>query len=938
MIPGCEIKTGCRWWQVLLCILILPSTWALAADAPAPGDAARISIGTDLMVDRIQVVIDGPADRQESYAAMARQLIRLSPGEPITPEDLQASIEALKLSQRFSVIHVDSIPTDAGETLIFTLTPQRYIEDIRIHDNYPLFEKEVLNQITLYPGNPYTDADLSAQADAIAQRYRRAGYIDPEVKVAERQDAGNTVIIVDIDKGPHYVLGALTFEGNRAISDRSLKWRMQVWRTALLPGAGRFSEFRLKKDMERLLEYYRKKGFADAELSYRIDSPEDQRHASVAIRVEEGPRYTIDFTGNQQFWDLTLKKDVVLFDVGNRSHIGVRRSIQNMLQRYREAGFLEARIEAETTRVPAEPADIRRVQFVIQEGPATIVDAVEIAGNHSIDDEAIKDQMLTRPPGLFHDGAFVPETLEEDLYAVTTLYMQRGFQEREVASALDFSPDRSRVDVTLQVDEGPRTTVRSLSIDGLTVISEEAARAVLNHRIGDPFRQTALADEKESITSLVSEKGYPHATVRTEVTFNPDHTQADIAYQVDPGPRVTLENISIAGNLRTAEKVIRRELGVEPHSPLSLRDLHEGQRRLRDLQIFHGVDYRILGLKEAADTVSLFVDVEESEPYFAQVSAGYESDSGFFGRTKIGDRNLWGLNKELWAGGELSQTGYRVETRLTEPRFLGTRVAASIGAFNEKLTEFNQPFGTRTTGGSLGFSRDWGKHLTSALSFSLERRDQFSVEDRPPGEADETTRTIFVTTPYLRYDSRDSFVRPTRGILSSLNVDISKGVQDQLDDFVRYVFDTRYYRTPIEGITLAGLARVGHIVPYNDSSAVPDDQLFFQGGIRDVRGFKENLLRFDDQGNPVGGKTALAASLEARIELGLNLELTTFFDLGSVRDALVEEGSDRFRASVGLGLRYLTPIGPMGLLYGHKLDREEGESAGRFHLSIGYSF
>jgi outer membrane protein insertion porin family len=88
----------------------------------------------------------------------------------------------------------------------------------------------------------------------------------------------------------------------------------------------------------------------------------------------------------------------------------------------------------------------------------------------------------------------------------------------------------------------------------------------------------------------------------------------------------------------------------------------------------------------------------------------------------------------------------------------------------------------------------------------------------------------------------------------------------------------------------------------------------------------------------VGGKKAMVGSLEARIDLGLNLELTTFFDIGSVQQALVEGGSDRFRSSVGLGLRYITPIGPMGLLYGHKLDREEGESAGRFHLSIGYSF
>ena len=111
-----------------------------------------------------------------------------------------------------------------------------------------------------------------------------------------------------------------------------------------------------------------------------------------------------------------------------------------------------------------------------------------------------------------------------------------------------------------------------------------------------------------------------------------------------------------------------------------MRALHDGQRRLRDLDIFHGVSYRTFGLKEKEETVNLFVEVEENKPYYVQVSGGYESDSGFFGRTKVGDRNLFGLNKDLWAGAEISQTGYRLETRLTEPRFLGTRTTASIGA------------------------------------------------------------------------------------------------------------------------------------------------------------------------------------------------------------------------------------------------------------------
>jgi outer membrane protein insertion porin family len=939
------VKRFLRKKQACLCLTLLlmvlaPCTPAIAAQSAiiryndvSPGEAA-------IVIAAVRVVVDAPPEREASYSAMARRLIAIRAGDRLTDTAVHTAVEALEASHRFSVIDVDMVDESIGNVLVFKLTPYQYIKDIRIRGQYPLFERDILNQMTLYPGDPFTRADLEAQIEAIRNRYQREGYPDPRVTVRAQTDPGeeNATVFVTIDKGPHTTLGELTFMGNRGISAGALKRRMKIWRAGIIPAIGRFSEYRLKQDMDTLLKYYRRKGFADAEISFRMDGPDENHRVNVTVQIREGRRYVVKFEGNTHFWGLTLKKDVTLFDDGNRNNMGVRKTIRNMQSRYRAAGYLDARIEAATTDLPGNREDIRQLRFVIQEGPRTIVDTVSITGNHSIPDETIRKQLLTRPPTLFHSGAFVPETLEEDVIAATSLYMQKGFQDRTVDSETTFIDDGTRAAVSLIIDEGPRTEVRSITIEGLTVLPEEAVRKRLVHKIGEPFRMAALGVEKEAITSLIAEQGYPHASVHPDVTYNDDRTRADIVYRIDPGPRVTLGEIFVSGNLKTDEKIIRRELEVRPGEPLSLLTLYDGQRRLRDFNIFHGVSFRTFGLKEKEETVDLFVDVEENKPYYVQVSGGYESDSGFFGRASIGDRNLLGLNKDLWAGGEISQTGYRVETRLTEPRFLTTRTKASIGIFNEKLTEFNQPFGTRVTGGTLGFGHEWGDHVGTSLVFSLERRDQFRNDDYPSAQENKETRTIFVTTPSIRYDSRDSFVRPTKGLYSSLSVDISAGVDKAVDDFVRYLFDTRGYYTPWKGVTLAGLVRVGQVLPYSGSSRVPDDQLFFLGGIRDVRGFKENLLRFDSNGDPVGGKTAIVGSLEARIDLGYNLELTGFLDCGSVQDAPLNEGSDGFRPTAGLGLRYITPIGPMGILYGYKLDRRESESAGRIHVSIGYSF
>ena len=927
------------WWSL---ISLIPAGAIHAGDGVADRDVpSTAAVDPVELASDVQVIIDGSPERQDYYAGMARRIIAIKPGQRLTEEALQASVDALRLSNRFAAIHVDTAPTSGGTVLMFTLTPHVYISQIRIRGAYPLFERDILNQMTIYPGNPYTGKDHSAQIASIKALYRREGFIDPRVVVSSQKDPdGETVtVLVDIDRGAHFTMGRLTFSGVAGLSTRSLKWRMRTWQATLVPGLGRFSEYRLKLDMDRLLNHYRRKGFADAKLSYRLGEPDQAHRVDVAIDVKEGPRYRVDIAGNRHFWNLTLRKDVVIDERGNRGNSGVRRSVRNIKDRYRSAGFLDTRVTVEKTDIAEDPVQIRQLRLVIDEGPRTIVQRLDINGNQILPDRKIEKQVLTQPPTWLHNGALVPETLDEDVFAVTNLYTEQGFQDRTVDSEVTFNDDRSRADVTLAIDEGPQTVVRSITVTGLLdVVSQDEARQQLVHRVGEPFRQAALEQEREALVSLVAGQGHPHTRVNPTVTFSADRTQADIVHAVDPGPLVTVGEIFIAGNLRTADRVLRRELNVEPGMPLSLRALNDGQRRLRDFEILHSVNLRSLGLKEQQETVNLFVEVEEVKPYFAQLSGGYESDTGLFGRTMVGDRNLFGRNKSLWASAEVSQTGYRLETRLSEPRFLNTPTLASLGLFSEKLAQFNQPFGTLTTGGTLGFTREWGRRLTTALNFRLERRDQFSVEDAPLFPVEEETRTIFVTTPFVRYDTRDSFVRPTRGLYASLSVDLSKGLNNQVDDFVRYLFDTRYFFSPMDKLTLAGLFRLGQVLPYSDEGLVLDDQLFFLGGIRDVRGFRQNLLRFDAIGDPVGGKTAIVGSLEARFELGLNLELTTFFDIGSVRDAQVDAGSDRFRPTVGMGLRYITPVGPMGVLYGHVLDPEEGEPSGHFNISIGYTF
>jgi outer membrane protein insertion porin family len=405
---------------------------------------------------------------------------------------------------------------------------------------------------------------------------------------------------------------------------------------------------------------------------------------------------------------------------------------------------------------------------------------------------------------------------------------------------------------------------------------------------------------------------------------------------VETGP------VYFTGNFRTTEQILRNELAVRPGEPFSAKRLLESQRNIQNMSAVDSARFRITGLQEGADTVSLFMEVEEKRPYWMEFGLGYDTERHFFASAMGGDRNLFGRNNDLRASAEISQIGYRADASFTEPRFWGTRISSTTTLFVEEREEFNQDFGTRNFGVSHIFShRSLDNDLNLGLAFRLERREQFIRDGREIPEGDEdlyTPRTVFVTTPSAVYNTTDSFSRPTQGIHASLFVDLSTGLGDTLDNFVKYRLDTRYYVTPVEKLTFALRGRYGYIYPYGSDSVVPDDQLFYLGGTSTVRGFDENLLRFDAEGKAVGGQESLLGNVEARYDLGMNVEMAVFYDIGSVRRAEGRGGVDDFRSSVGLGFRYITPIGAVGLLYGWKLDPMEGEDTGRLHFSIGYTF
>lgn len=773
-------------------------------------------------------------------------------------------------------------------------------------------------------------------------------------------------------------IDSVKLKGNTSFSSARLKMRMKTWHSSMLPGnLNCYNEDWLNKDILSLIEFYRKKGFPDVEADYRLESTDDGEQI-IEITVNEGLEYKITFNGNSFFSDRELRKKIDLVKKGNRNDAALRRANVDIKNIYLDAGFqdvtVEFRKEKRDGKKVSEPVQDKQqqkkehenireevdsdkisdeeqiqdggvnicyVEFVINEGTRMVVRSLEIKNNKKVTKNEIMPAILTRQKGTLEKGGYNSTVLDKDINAIELLYLSKGLLNVTVSKTVTVEalPSEKLVDIGIDIDEGTQTLVKSVRITGIKdTISAEKVMAKLSHRPGEPFREYMVKSDENAIGMMVSELGYPHVRVRSTVEMNSDKSEADLVWHVEKGQFTKFGNIHYSGNVRLKEDVIERRVNIEPGTPFSLKKVLTTEKSIRESSAVKYVQVKAPGLARMETSPDIEVVIEENKPYFVEAATGYDTEQNFYFDTKIGDNNFLGREIDAWVSAKISGIGYRSEAGLKKPFFLGTQISATSNIYIEDQEELNKNFGTKSWGYETGFSRHlFTNNLMAGLNFKYENRTTYGdIEDIDLEE--QKPRNILVTSFSLGYDSRDSSVRPSKGMLSTASVDVYAGFDNDLDRFLKYQLDLRKYISPFNKVTFALRTRMGYIQPFGSEDTVAQDQLFFLGGTSNVRGFKENMLEYDSNGDPAGGLTSINSTLEARVDLPADFELNCFIDTGRVDDLNDHMESRGFRSSVGTGLRYVTPIGPIGLLYGHKLNTEDGESAGRIHFSVGYTF
>jgi outer membrane protein assembly complex protein YaeT len=603
---------------------------------------------------------------------------------------------------------------------------------------------------------------------------------------------------------------------------------------------------------------------------------------------------------------------------------------------YRARGHMEVRVEYEFE--PAAGSSPALARFSIVEGPVVRVRELVLEGATAIDPERVRTFFGDAAKG----GIYDREKLAAGLDLLREFYRERGhvriaIEEPEV----DFDRDSATVTLRIVLHEGPAFRVRAIEMRGGTAEMEQREAQLARQHTGQLYLPVFLSELEHTLVEEYRRRGHPDATV--DVRPELDETTGDvrIAVQITPGERVIvahfrIHNTAREGNARTRDAAILGVMGIERGSAYDSERVRKAFRELYATGLFESVQ---IGLEGTGTERTLVVELVEARSVEIRLEPGWGSYEGPRFLVGIEEKNFQGRGQVLSLEGTASLRAQALRLAWVDRDFFGTSFTSETTAFVEKREEPSFEYVRR----GLGFflRRDLGQDWSASSGY--EYRPTNVTDDVTASTLDEDT-SVAALSLALTLDDRDNPLVPTRGRQGRLRLEWADNGLGSDTEFLRTQLEyTRLFRLGDSGV-LAASARTGLIAPIGNTDEIPVTERYFNGGESSVRSFREDELlpelHAGSTGDPRdGGEGATTLNLELRHLLTGNLAGALFFDWGNVAER-VQDYLDfaGFRTGIGVGLRYLLPIGPVRLDLGVNPDPESDEDEAVLHFSVGFPF
>jgi outer membrane protein insertion porin family len=917
-------------------------------------------------------------------------LMPMKIGEPLRAEDLREARWRLEQTRLFTSIDVAPQPRARGVAVLVRVERKPIVNRIRFKGNDEISDNQLRRVVPLRESVVLTEELREYSVERIRAKYASEGFNAARVSVELRPRApGEVDVIFHIEEGVPLRVVAIVIAGQLPVQQEEIRKAIKI----------RVGE-RYRREEERaadkaVLQLLRERHFYEAEVNSKWE-PAPDGSGTLRFSVDPGPLFDLSFSGNHQLSDRQLLN---LIDLPKRPIVtdGTWRELaRRARQAYQEKGYYFAKIE-----VGIEPGPPKLVRFSIDEGRIFHVAKVDFKDNHGLSARQLRAVMVTRRPSWipWRRGVLLDNVLDDDMKRLWYLYRRHGFEAAEIVDdRVRFDTERGQIFLTVVVDEGRQTIVRHIERSGLAPVAEQLPALAV--KVGEPLDREKVDHDRGQLLSALAAAGYTKAKVQSHVSTEPSGAieAATVSFEAIPGVRQRVGTIIVQNSFDTRASVITRELPFKEGDPLDPQALLKGQTNVYKLGIFRSVMVRPLrtetqpeavpaptpagglGLPESAGGVivaplsspspepepeakpnhqDVAVEVADKPPGSLQWGAGYNTRDGFRGFLEVSNDNLQGSARRLslrgdfsLEPGDLTPNEYLGNLGFREPRVDGTEWTFRSNLIGQRSTRSVDQFSIERFAFIPALERTLRPGLQVGAETQIEQAQIFDLDadvanfnPRDQGRL----RTVSVG-PFAVYDGRDDPFVPHRGVFDSLRLGVAPSQFGSDIPLIKIFAQHTQYVPLADDLTFVYVLRGGWAHAYKNHDIVPIRDRFFIGGRQTVRGFAENSIGpTGTSDDPLGGDLVMNANTELRFPLLFGFGGVVFVDGGGVylEDTTGAPGSclgcdsvslHDFRRAAGLGLRYITPVGPISLDYGFKLDRRAGESVGEVHFAVGTVF
>lgn len=657
----------------------------------------------------------------------------------------------------------------------------------------------------------------------------------------------------------------------------------------------------------------------------------------------------IKFIGNKEISEDDLKAVILTKRFSFMDERKLQSDFEKIKKQYQDRGYYFAEVKYQIEPYKDRAGDVIIV-FNIKEGQKVKIEKITFKGVNQFSHKKIKSIMETKEKWLFSwitgSGTYKIEELKDDFERIREFYNNEGFIEAKVIGhKVELNEKKNGLIVEIEVYEGEKYTVVEVAVDGDAKEYEKDLLPLLKLKKSNTYKVSAIRDDISFLVEFMGNKGYAYANVEPLFDVDEKNHYVKITYHVTKGKLVHINRIVIEGNTKTRDNVIRRELNVTEGELYNAIKIKQSRNKINRLGFFEElniipqrVDYE-KPLSEDADMMDMLIKVKERPTGFLTFGVGYSSVDQFLGSLQISQNNLFGKGQKLMGKLQIGTKSQEYDISFLEPWLFGKPVSGGFDIFKIKreytdYTKESSGFGLKS---GYRISDDWS--ITGGYRFENAKvTDVKNTASQIIKEQVGTKITSSINVNLIR-DTRNDAFYPTDGSTFTYYLEVAGGPLGGDNEYVKSVVDyAKYFLLPWQH-TISIHGQYG-IIEALGGKKLPIYEKFFLGGMYTLRGFESRSIGPKDPktGDVLGGNREFFGNIEYIFPLikEAGVRGVFFFDTGNAFDANILPPELRY--SVGAGIRWYSPMGPLRLEWGKNLNPKGDEKSSKWEFSIGTIF